>query len=162
MCDSESDEEGRSMEESNNSQSAREMCRSCRRRVGGRQGVRPSRALSWGLTDENQRDKDTKRESCSPTKEHTSAARPFQTNSHPSVISHPAISQKCFFWLSRRLNPTLSPRPCRRLQFLGCCGGEATMQPRPVVITDDLRVCRLSTQHWNATTANRMVTLGCF
>lgn len=52
----------------------------------GGNGVRPSQAeLSWGLMDENERDKDTKRGSSSVTKEHTSAVRPFQTNSHPSV-----------------------------------------------------------------------------
>lgn len=60
--------------------------------------MRPGQAaLSWGLADENERDKDTKRGSSSVTKEHMSAARPFQTNSHLSVISHPAVVQKCFF-----------------------------------------------------------------
>lgn len=57
--------------------------------MGESKGVRPGQAeLSWGLTDENERDKDTKRGSSSVAKEHTSAARPFQTNSHPSVVFH--------------------------------------------------------------------------
>lgn len=41
---------------------------------GGGGSVRPSQAaLSWGLMDENERDKDTKRGSSSVSKEHTSA-----------------------------------------------------------------------------------------
>lgn len=42
--------------------------------MGGGGSVRPSQAaLSWGLMDENERDKDTKRGSSSVSKEHTSA-----------------------------------------------------------------------------------------
>lgn len=90
----------------------------------GGNGVRPSQAvLSWGLMDENESDKDTKRGSSSVTKEHASTAWPFQTNSHPSVISHAPIFQKCFFqtplaliWLSFQM----SVDQCRQLNPFSC------------------------------------------